>query len=231
MRENTKKVIANIPGLKEYINNHYYGVGGINSPIDKHLIPYAINSGIVFEANVADRLYELSQKTQSTDREYSFILLGNIVKNKNGGVSNGVNVKGFFEHNVNPQSRVATFDDEILRYANYVTEGKSTFDTLFICHTHPAKGNYYMNFSLGDLDGAVALHEDNPQFKIDNYGDGILTGDGKVFFAFYDPQTIMLYQFKKYIVNSPGFPSLSNYFQNKKQENTVTSINPTFKNR
>ena len=76
MRENTKKVIANIPGLEGYINNHHYGINGINSPIDKNLIPYAINSGIVFEANVADRLYELSKKTQRSDCEYSFILLG-----------------------------------------------------------------------------------------------------------------------------------------------------------
>ena len=229
MRGNTKKVIANIPGLEGYINNHYYGINGINSPIDKNLIPYAINSGIVFEANVADRLYELSQKTQSEDCEYSFILLGNIVINKNGGVSNGVHIVGFFEHNMNIQSRVATFDNEMLKYINYVTEGKSKFNTLFICHTHPAKGNYYMNFSLGDLDGTVALHEDNPQFKIDNYGQGILTGDGQVFFVFYDPKTVKVYQFKKYIVNLPGFPNLSNYFKNKKQENTVAPINSSFK--
>ena len=132
---------------------------------------------------------------------------------------------------MNIQSRAATFDNEMLRYINYVAAENSQFNTLFICHTHPAKGNYYMNFSLGDLDGTVALHEDNPQFKIGNYGQGILTGDGQVFFAFYDPKTVKVYQFKKYIVNLQGFPNLSNYFINKKHEDTVAPMNSSFKKK
>jgi|GEM_PF-6729975 len=202
LSEGTKKVINNTPGLNLYISNHFFGVDGINSPIDKNLLPTASQSGIVFSEGVAKKLFDLAKITQDTDCEYSFILLGNLVLKKDGTKGNGAYIEAFYSHNSNINSRSAEFDAENIRLVDMVSKKMTKYDVMFVCHTHPAKGKYYMNFSLGDLDGIVRLYEENKQFLIEDFGEGILTGDRQPLFAFYDPTREKVYKFEKYFVKS-----------------------------
>lgn len=222
LSESTKKVINNIPNLNEYISNHYFGVDGINSPIDKNLIPTASKSGIVFSEAVARNLFNIAEITQNTDCEYSFILLGNVILKKDGTRGNGAYIEAFFSHNSNINSRSAGFDAENIKLVDMVSKKSTKYDVMFVCHTHPAKGKYYMNFSLGDLDGIVRLYEDNPQFLIKDFGEGILTGDRQPLFAFYDSAGEMVYKFEKYLVKSANnlytFDGFMNRMVNEKYQ-------------
>ncbi len=233
MLEETKRVINNNPRLRDYINNHYFGQNGLNSPVDRNLMPTAPASEIVFDENTARNLFKLAKKTHDQNCEYSFILIGYKDKSK----TNRAYIKGFFEHNSNVYSRKAAFDSENLRLVDLVTQKKSSYDVMFVCHTHPDRGAYYMNFSLGDLDGVVSLYEDNKNyFLIDDYGEGILTGDGQVLFAFYDPRTKNVYKFGKYLVNPKNtnlvvpFDDFMNQLSHEEQQN-YHQTNPFYPRR
>lgn len=200
MRETTKKMIEKISGLEKYLKEHDYGD---MSPVDKNLLPSAPKSAIILDKVIADRLVELAKRTQDNDSEYTFILCGNVHRvgeNKNEK-TNFVKITGFYEHNFDIHRRVAHFDAETTKIVDTLASGKTQFDSFFVCHTHPAKGYYYDNFSLGDLDGTISLYENNPQFKIDDFGQAILTGDGQMLFAFYDPKSKCIYKFEKTLVN------------------------------
>ncbi len=192
MRESTKKVILNTPGLTEYMMANNYGR---NTPVDRNLIPFS-NYHMVFSESVAEELYNLSIITEEKDSEFAFALVGKLIND------NIVHISDIIKSNGAVQGRRVDYENDhsFLDYINKVALLQTKYTVLFICHTHPAVGKFYMNFSEGDLDGLIALSEDNSHFKIKDFGQGILTGDRQLFFAFYDPHLNKVFQFGSYSV-------------------------------
>lgn len=62
----------------------------------------------------------------------------------------------------------------------------------------------------------------NPQFLIEDFGEGILTGDRQPLFAFYDSAGEMVYKFEKYLVKSANnlytFDGFMNQMVNEKNQ-------------
>lgn len=155
-----------------------------------------------------------------------------MVLKKDGTKGNGAYIEAFYSHNSNINSRSAEFDAENVRLVDIVSKKRTKYDVMFVCHTHPAKGEYYMNFSLGDLDGIVRLYEENQQFLIEDFGEGILTGDRQPLFAFYDPTREKVYKFEKYLVKSADtlftFDGFMNRMVNEKYQNEYHTTTSSF---
>ena len=130
----------------------------------------------------------LRKKTHEKDSEYTFVLMGITRKGL-------IYIKSIYEDNPESsvQKRRCEYSPKTLNMIDAVWDQserreRGDFDTLFICHTHPDRGFWYANFSLGDLNGMIKDYKRNLRFQGKDIAYGMLTGDGKFITAFYDPK-------------------------------------------
>lgn len=170
---------------------------GDMTPIMTDSLPILAGTTVCISEVVAKKMMELAKKTHKNDSEYTFVLVG---------MTRGTwtLIKGIHEDNPEEkiQRRRAEHSQSEVYYIDCIARGNGgEWDSVFICHTHPDKGQWYSNFSLGDIDAMIKNYKNNPQFRNANIAYGMLTGDNKFIAAFYDPEYKSIYRFHNILVN------------------------------
>lgn len=194
MENETERIIEK----NKCIQTERIGIDGENTPIIQSCLPKAPNSIIIISDKVANKMIKLAKDTHNRDSEFGFVLLGNVLK------GNGIVIKAIYEDNPesNIQRRRMEYSRPTQNLIGEVARGKTQFDTLIICHTHPDKGMWYSNFSLGDINGMIKDYKNNAHFQGKDIAYGMLTGDGKFITAFYDPNKENIYKFGRIVVGN-----------------------------
>lgn len=200
MEDETKKIINN--------NRTIMGPNfGDMTPIMTDSFPILPKTTIIISEAVAKRMIELAKKTHENDSEYTFVLIG--ISKKGWTLINGI-------HEDNPREKIqrrrAEYSSSEVKCIDIIARGNGgEYNSVFICHTHPDKGKWYSNFSLGDIDGMIKDYKINPHFKNKNIAYGMLTGDKKFITAFYDPKHEYIFRFQNILVKKKKYVNLGGF--------------------
>ena len=136
---------------------------GDNSVINNALLPRMPNPFcVIITENVYNVLDVVGDVTNTDGFEIPFVLTGYFDKeNKQVIIDDGL-----VQHNSESGRLEAIATHELEKYATDFVRSAKTAENKVIAfgHTHPQVGNYYLNFSWGDVSGYIDTHEQNRDF-------------------------------------------------------------------
>lgn len=193
--------LRNNPDLNQYIkvNNCKYGKEGENTPIPNEFLKTLPNNEVIIPFEIFEKLFKLAHDTSNTDCEHCFFLIAE----NNELEKNKCTVINFFASNSQLDRMSANFDDKMIKVveglAEKVKKGRLTENlSLFVGHTHPARGKWYDNFSFGDLKGyakGAVYGNDVYKKRLIETAGCMLTSDGIMRMVFFDPEQEEFYKF------------------------------------
>ena len=165
---------------KNFVDYYYYGE---NAPVNSSIISDLLSASIILEEDVYESLMAVVMATNETNQEFPFFLYGHEVE------PNVIKFDTFVSSSKDRQSTSASFN----QYMNndLTTKVYQNLDSNYVAchgHSHPAIGELYNNFSLGDMASYVELNENNSVFKNKRAEliSCLLTPNGDINFLFYD---------------------------------------------
>lgn len=190
------------------INFNNYGYCDEETPINKDIINDMPKAKIILTREVYNWLLAIQEATLSSDKEFPFLLYG-YEREKNQ-----IEFSDIMPFSSNRQSRVAVFDSNMQQdLQNKINANKNRNFVVCHGHSHPLKGNFYENFSLGDFMAYMEMNESNGVFKnkeVELTGC-VVTPSGDINFVYYDNHVKNFYRFTNVYV--------------REKDNTFTSVN------
>jgi len=181
--------IKDKPALRRYIiqNDCNYGR---NTPVPNEFLNTLIDNEVIMSFQVFSVLFDLAEKTKRTNCEHTFILFATNMR------GNKCVINEMFTSNTMVDPNYYSLNAKSIEYLNRkgeeVRNGEYPPKTtaVFIGHTHPARGKWYDNFSVGDLSAYSDGVWGNPVYvkrEIESTAGCMLTSDGIMRMVFYNP--------------------------------------------
>lgn len=214
------------PNIKDYINKHDFGR---MTPIPTIFMAQDNVTRVCMSKSVATQLLYIAQQQNLTDTEQSYFIHG-----YESGDGKLIVLDKLYFSNKGLQQYHQNISDDMLTYlSNYATVAEQTplihnkYKRVFIVgHTHPVKGSYYMNPSLGDLDQCFTGIKGSNLF--DSHGIDVatcmLTGDGQLVMFYYQGG----YFFKinnVYVKEKEEYITFDEHFHKYKEQNRQINEN------
>lgn len=155
---------------------------GDMSPIDNNKLPnMPRGSVVVLSKKVKNTLNLIQEKTKESGKEVPFLLYGKT----EGQLVLFTNIDADFS---NLQTTEANFTNLTKKLQNFIDESKQDgTDIVAHGHSHPARSEYYRNFSLGDMNAYKNMRLDNDVFRTGKIElCSCLLTDGNYNFLFFD---------------------------------------------
>lgn len=168
-----------------------YGLDSENAPIaNRNLLVMPRGSAVILSAEVSELLELIDKKTKAEGKEIPFFLYG-----KTKGQT--VIIDDIDADIDNLQDTEAVFSPELVTsLEQFVHKSKKDGSDIIVHgHTHPKIGNYFKNFSYGDMSAYVHLKEQLPVFKNSQIEVcSCLIVDGNYNFLFYNGENFYRFE-------------------------------------
>lgn len=172
-------------GMYHRHNFDMYEEYGEMAPINSDIINNMPNSKIVLSEEIYEELLAIKDVTNMTNQEFPFFLYGKEIE------ENVILFTDFMSSSSSEEreSTAANFNEKMVNnLLNTINERND--GSLIVCHghSHPAKGSFSENFSLGDFTSYIQMNQDNPIFKKRQVEliSCLVTSTGNINFVFYD---------------------------------------------
>ena len=156
------------------------GVDAENLPVRNSLLGIVPQGKIFLSDEVAEFLFAVDDASKEAGHEIPFLLFGK-TQGQNVIIDNYVS-SGVSERTEARFSELNPYLQDFISKSN-----KDGTDVVVHGHSHPKTGNYYTNFSLGDMKAYMQFRKDNRVFDNNNIClISCLVADGNFNFLFYD---------------------------------------------
>lgn len=156
------------------------GVDAENLPVRNSLLGIVPQGKVFLSDEVAEFLFAVDDASKEAGHEIPFLLFGK-TQGQNVIIDNYVS-SGISERTEARFSELNSYLQDFISKSN-----KDGTDVVVHGHSHPKTGNYYTNFSLGDMKAYMQFRKDNRVFDNNNIClISCLVADGNFNFLFYD---------------------------------------------
>lgn len=156
------------------------GVDAENLPVRNSLLGIVPQGKVFLSDAVAEFLFAVDDASKEAGHEIPFLLFGK-TQGQNVIIDNYVS-SGVSERTEARFSELNSYLQDFISKSN-----KDGTDVVVHGHSHPKTGNYYTNFSLGDMKAYMQFRKDNRVFDNNNIClISCLVADGNFNFLFYD---------------------------------------------
>jgi len=220
-----KNILESDRSMGQYhrLNFQNYNYGE-NSPVNsKILTNMPHGSKVIIEEKVYEAMDVLAEVTNEDGKECSFLLTGQVEGQT--AIFDGLIMQGN-----DGNAHEAGFSKIAPELSKFMEDVKrNNVKNAIVCHghSHPKVGQYYMQFSLGDLASYIQMNKDNEQYR-DKEVElcSCLLTDGEFNFLFYDNKTNNFYKFNNTymrkkdgeLVKLPSYGQKSKSFDDSDQD-------------
>lgn len=156
------------------------GVDAENLPVRNSLLGIVPQGKVFLSDAVAEFLFAVDDASKEAGHEIPFLLFGK-TQGQNVIIDNYVS-SGVSERTEARFSELNSYLQDFISKSN-----KDGTDVVVHGHSHPKTGNYYTNFSLGDMKAYMQFRKDNRVFDNNNIClISCLVADGNFNFLYYD---------------------------------------------
>ncbi len=185
--DEVKKIVSKNP--QAMLKNHNYGE---MTPIDSSGFSEIFGSQVILTNEVFEFLSAVQEVTSLEEKEFPFFLYGKEIDE---------NIILFDDYYSQSSERTTTTANFSTAMIDDLTE-KIKQPGIIVCHghSHPEKGSFYQDFSLGDLTSYLQMTENKPFKQREAFLLGGLVADNQLKFLFYDQDANEFYRFANILV-------------------------------
>lgn len=205
-------------------NFNTYSAYGEMTPINSDIINNMPNSKIILSEEVYGALLGIQDVTNIEKKEIPFFLYGKEVEN------NVIEFDGYITSSSreNRQSTETNYDENMRNdLVNKINNNR--YNGFVVCHghSHPKRGSFSENFSLGDFTSYIQMNQDNQVFKTKQaeLTACLVTSTGDINFVFYDNTSDNFYRFTDVFVKDKdnNLTPVSCYGLNQRERADITN--------